>query len=146
MLAHRPVEVHGPYDAAATDASRYVRHQECRVTQVELEVQGIGAAGTDDKRCRELYIDSGGLRAGSTGRLLHLDLGRRNGRGGCGGETGFRVSTEDVKAWADTLETLARDPALRTTIGEAGRRLYETRFSVPAMAAGAEAFYRSLTP
>lgn len=62
------------------------------------------------------------------------------------GETGFRVSTEDVKAWADTLETLARDPALRTTIGEAGRRLYETRFSVPAMAAGAEAFYRSLTP
>ncbi len=36
------------------------------------------------------------------------------------GETGFLVPPRDVTAYADAIERLARDPALRRSAGEAG--------------------------
>ena len=44
------------------------------------------------------------------------------------GETGFLAETPDQ--WAEAVGRLARDPALRRTMGRAGRRRVETGFSV----------------
>jgi glycosyltransferase involved in cell wall biosynthesis len=49
------------------------------------------------------------------------------------GETGFLARTE--REWLDAIQTLANEPDLRRTMGQAGRRLVEERYSV---AAGAE--------
>lgn len=44
------------------------------------------------------------------------------------GATGFTVEPQNVEELADALEKLARDPALRVKMGEAGKRLAHERF------------------
>jgi glycosyltransferase involved in cell wall biosynthesis len=46
------------------------------------------------------------------------------------GETGFLVEPGDAEAFADRLQRLTDDTALRTTLGAAGRRRAEDRFSL----------------
>jgi len=46
------------------------------------------------------------------------------------GETGFLARTPDE--WVEAVRRLARDPALRQRMGQAGRRLLERRYSVEA--------------
>jgi glycosyltransferase involved in cell wall biosynthesis len=46
------------------------------------------------------------------------------------GETGFLATT--AAEWAEAIERLARDPALRRRLGAAGRRLVQERYSVAA--------------
>lgn len=45
------------------------------------------------------------------------------------GETGLLIDPEDVDAAADALITLARDPALRARLGQAGRAHVQRRYS-----------------
>ncbi len=45
-------------------------------------------------------------------------------------ETGFICPVGNVAAYADALERLACDPALRTRLGAAGRKRYEERFTM----------------
>jgi glycosyltransferase involved in cell wall biosynthesis len=52
---------------------------------------------------------------------------------------------DDAMAFADCVSALLRDRALATTIGEAGRRLVESRYSTHALARGLLAFYDELT-
>ena len=61
------------------------------------------------------------------------------------GETGFLVMPESVDELATALARLISDPELRGAMGNKGRRLYEEQFTIATMAAGAEAFYRSVT-
>jgi glycosyltransferase involved in cell wall biosynthesis len=49
------------------------------------------------------------------------------------GETGFLAETP--QEWADAVRRLARDPALRQSMGRAGRQRVETEFSVSSGAA-----------
>ena len=50
------------------------------------------------------------------------------------GVTGLEVPLRDVPALANALETLSHDPARRRTMGEAGRRRVQERFTQTAMA------------
>ncbi len=50
------------------------------------------------------------------------------------GETGFTVPLRDVKALAGAIETLASDPALVRTMGEAGRARVDEHFTRGVMA------------
>src|SRR4051812_4927015 len=45
------------------------------------------------------------------------------------GETGFLANTP--AEWLEAIRRLARDPALRRRMGQAGRRLVEAQYSVP---------------
>jgi len=47
------------------------------------------------------------------------------------GETGFLVAPGRPEAFADGLQRLIDDPALRAALGDAGRRRAEARFSLP---------------
>jgi glycosyltransferase involved in cell wall biosynthesis len=58
------------------------------------------------------------------------------------GETGFLAETPEQ--WADAIGRLAHDPALRTRLGQAGRRLVEDEFSLPCGAARWLALLRSM--
>jgi glycosyltransferase involved in cell wall biosynthesis len=60
------------------------------------------------------------------------------------GKTGFLVSTGDLGALVGAVARLLREPGLRTQMGAAGRRRVEDRFTVAAMCARHEEFYRSL--
>lgn len=53
------------------------------------------------------------------------------------GENGFVVPIQDPAAVADRLVQLAGDPALRRRMGEAGRRIFEERFTL-------ERFHRNM--
>jgi glycosyltransferase involved in cell wall biosynthesis len=52
------------------------------------------------------------------------------------GRTGYLVPVGDAKAVADRLETLIRQPALRATMGEEGRRRFVERFTLDRFDAG----------
>jgi rhamnosyl/mannosyltransferase len=60
------------------------------------------------------------------------------------GETGLEVPLRDVGALAQALETLARDPALRKKLGEAGRQRVASRFTQAAMAEKHIALYERI--
>jgi glycosyltransferase involved in cell wall biosynthesis len=57
------------------------------------------------------------------------------------GVTGFLVPPGDPKALADAIEKLARDPALRQSMGRAGVERIRTDFSLPDMAAKFQRLY-----
>jgi glycosyltransferase involved in cell wall biosynthesis len=54
------------------------------------------------------------------------------------------VPLRDVGALAQALETLARDPALRKKLGEAGRQRVASRFTQAAMAEKHIALYERI--
>jgi glycosyltransferase involved in cell wall biosynthesis len=60
------------------------------------------------------------------------------------GETGLEVPLRDVGALAQALETMARDPALRKRMGEAGRTRVQSRFTQAAMAEKHIALYERI--
>jgi glycosyltransferase involved in cell wall biosynthesis len=60
------------------------------------------------------------------------------------GETGLEVPLRDVPALAEALDTLARDPALRKRLGEAGRKRVASRFTQTAMAEKHIALYERI--
>ena len=60
------------------------------------------------------------------------------------GETGYLVPKGDVPALADRLARLLRDADGRACMGRAGRRFVETRYSLAAVAARHETFYREI--
>lgn len=60
------------------------------------------------------------------------------------GETGLLVEPRNPRALADALLRVAADPALRTRLGEQGRRLVERRFSLRIKLDATEALYRRL--
>ncbi len=62
------------------------------------------------------------------------------------GATGLLVPPDDPVALAEALAELISSPEVRTQMGRRGRDLYEERFTVDAMVAGAEAVYQRLKP
>ena len=60
------------------------------------------------------------------------------------GETGFLVPPGDTQAIAERLEVLARDPALRGSMGETGRERVLRRYSVDRLVGDVDALYREL--
>lgn len=58
--------------------------------------------------------------------------------------TGALVERGDEDALRKVLERLLRDPALRRALGDAGRRVYEARFTVDHMLDGTLDVYREL--
>jgi glycosyltransferase involved in cell wall biosynthesis len=60
------------------------------------------------------------------------------------GETGFLVGRGDTAAMAEQLEVLARDPALRTSMGETGRERVLRRYAVERLVGDVDALYREL--
>ncbi len=60
------------------------------------------------------------------------------------GTDGFLVEPGDVDAAAARLEELARDPALRTRLGEAGRERVRARYAVTRLVDDVDRLYRSL--
>lgn len=62
------------------------------------------------------------------------------------GVNGFLVPVEDPVAVADRLARLAADPALRRTMGEAGRRIFEQRFTLERFHRRMEEAFLSLRP
>jgi len=60
------------------------------------------------------------------------------------GESGFVVPRRDPTALAERLETLARDPALRRRMGEAGRRRVMARFRLTEQVAAFGELYQRL--
>jgi glycosyltransferase involved in cell wall biosynthesis len=62
------------------------------------------------------------------------------------GETGFLVPARDVAAFVAHVTRLARDPALRTAFGAAGRSRVETEFTSERVARAYALAYRTLLP
>ena len=60
-------------------------------------------------------------------------------------ETGFLVPVRDARALAAAILSLARDPGLRSSFGEAGRRRAEQRFALAACIDRYEMLYRTLS-
>jgi glycosyltransferase involved in cell wall biosynthesis len=60
------------------------------------------------------------------------------------GIDGFLVEPGDVEGAADRLEALARDPALRTRLGDAGRERVRDRYAVTRLVDDVDRLYRSL--
>ncbi|MFL5955228.1 MAG: glycosyltransferase [Gaiellaceae bacterium] len=60
------------------------------------------------------------------------------------GEDGFLAGVGDVDAIADRLARLARDPALRTRMGERGRELVVPRYRVERLVDDVDQLYREL--
>lgn len=60
------------------------------------------------------------------------------------GVTGLEVPVDDAAGLAEALVRLARNPALRERMGEAGRRFVQGQFSVETMVAAHDALYRQL--
>jgi glycosyltransferase involved in cell wall biosynthesis len=62
------------------------------------------------------------------------------------GVTGRLVSPQQPAALADALDPLLRDPALRTSMGQAGRRRVEKLFNIRGTCAAIDAVYRDVLP
>jgi glycosyltransferase involved in cell wall biosynthesis len=60
------------------------------------------------------------------------------------GRHGFLVRVGDIEAMVDALERLARDPELRTRLGEAGRERVLSRYRVERLVDDVDALYREL--
>jgi glycosyltransferase involved in cell wall biosynthesis len=60
------------------------------------------------------------------------------------GIDGFLVEPGDVEGAAERLEALARDPGLRTRLGEAGRERVRARYAVTRLVDDVDRLYRSL--
>lgn len=60
------------------------------------------------------------------------------------GETGFLLPTGYIEGLAARLEVLLRDPALGRQMGQAGRKFVESHYSLEAVAARHEHYYRRL--
>jgi len=60
------------------------------------------------------------------------------------GVTGRLVSPQQPAALANALDPLLRDPALRTSMGEAGRRRVEQLFNIHGTCAAIKAIYGDL--
>ena len=60
------------------------------------------------------------------------------------GVDGFLVETGDTEALAQQLAVLARDPGLRTRMGEAGRERILRRYAVDRLIDDIDLLYRSL--
>ena len=58
--------------------------------------------------------------------------------------SGFLVAFGDVEAGAERLERLARDPALRASMGAAGQARTLARYAVPRLVGDVDRLYRSL--
>lgn len=61
------------------------------------------------------------------------------------GETGLVVPASDVRALRDAIRTLAENPALRTRLGEQGRRRVRDVFSIRRLVAQTSALYRGVS-
>jgi glycosyltransferase involved in cell wall biosynthesis len=57
------------------------------------------------------------------------------------GRTGFLIRKGDIEGFAVAVNRLLREPALAATMGSAGRRFVEERFSLEALARRHEEFY-----
>ena len=64
----------------------------------------------------------------------------------CHGQTGFLVPPDDLASLADRVEQLVRNPALRDTMGQAGRRVAEAHYSAEVAAAAMRTSYRAILP
>ena len=62
------------------------------------------------------------------------------------GVTGRLVSPQQPEALANALDPLLRDPALRSSMGQAGRRRVEQLFNIHGTCAAIDTLYRSITP
>jgi glycosyltransferase involved in cell wall biosynthesis len=62
------------------------------------------------------------------------------------GVTGFLVPRGDVGSMQDRLHRLVKSPDLRMQMGEAGRRQYETRFTIDRMLERTSAVYAAAVP
>jgi glycosyltransferase involved in cell wall biosynthesis len=60
------------------------------------------------------------------------------------GETGLLSAPRDLPSMTANILTLLRDPALRATMGENGRRRVEAEFTPRRMASDAERLYSEL--
>jgi len=60
------------------------------------------------------------------------------------GIDGFLVEPGDIESAAERLETLARDPTLRTKLGDAGRERVRGRYAVARLVDDVDRLYRSL--
>jgi glycosyltransferase involved in cell wall biosynthesis len=60
------------------------------------------------------------------------------------GENGYLVEVGDVRAIAEALERLARDPELRRSFGERGRELVVPRYRVDRLVDDVDTLYREL--
>ena len=57
------------------------------------------------------------------------------------GVTGFLVPSGDAEAFRNGLAVLLRNPEIRRRMGDAGRRKYESEFTLDAMMRGTLAVY-----
>jgi colanic acid/amylovoran biosynthesis glycosyltransferase len=62
----------------------------------------------------------------------------------CDGETGFVVARRDPQALTDKLAVLARDPALRQRMGQAGRKRVLQRFQLAGQIQAFDELYRGV--
>ncbi len=62
------------------------------------------------------------------------------------GRTGYLLQAGDLPGLTDRLIRLANDPDLRTRLGEEGRKLVRSQFSVEAMVQGLHSLYLRLSP
>jgi glycosyltransferase involved in cell wall biosynthesis len=60
------------------------------------------------------------------------------------GVTGLLVPARSPEALADAIVTLLRDPALRASMGQAGKNRVKEHFSIETMVQSYESLYRSL--
>ncbi len=60
------------------------------------------------------------------------------------GETGFLVPSGDAAAMGDAMHRLVREPLLRASLGNAGRRRIESEFSLSGMVDAYDRLYRRL--
>ena len=60
------------------------------------------------------------------------------------GETGLLVPPHDIDALAEAIAALAADPALRASMGRAGRALIEQHFTDAIVARETLALYRAI--
>ncbi len=107
----------GPIYAAADAAVLTSANEGTPVSIIEAQAAGLPAVSTDVGGVSDVVVE---------------------------GETGFLVPAEDVEAIAERLAELARDPELRRSMGDAGRRHVAGRYSVPRLVDDIDELYRSL--
>jgi colanic acid/amylovoran biosynthesis glycosyltransferase len=82
-----------------------------RTINGRAETQGLVIQEAQAMRLPVLISDAGGMKEGMVD-----------------GMTGFVLPENDIAGFADKIELLADDPALRDRMGEAGRKLVEAKF------------------